>query len=80
MDQDMLHIKLNIQHIKYRMSSVVFRVKSKGRVSGFCGRVMLGSSRVRGLYLHGSQLDIILVCKFGVVPFFAGGDNSKLLI
>ena len=31
-------------------SSVVFRVESKGRVSGFCGRVMLGSSRVRGLH------------------------------
>ena len=42
-------------------SSVVFRVKSKGRVSGFCGRVMLGSSRVRGLHLHGSQLDIMYV-------------------
>ena len=27
--------------------------------SGFCGQVMLGSSRVRGLHLHGSLLDII---------------------
>ena len=36
-------------------TSVVFRVKSKGPVSGFCGRVMLGSSAVRGLHFHGSS-------------------------
>ena len=35
--------------------SVVFRVKSNGRVLGFNGQVMLGSS------LHGSQLDIMYV-------------------
>ena len=42
-------------------TSVVFRVKSKGRVLGFCGRIMLALSRVRGLHLHGSQLDIMYV-------------------
>ena len=38
--------------------SVVFRVKSKGRVSGFCGWVMLGSSRVRGPHLSFLWFDI----------------------
>ena len=61
-----MSFNFSLCHTVKSKSSVVFRVESKGRVSGFCGRVMLGSSRVRGLHLQGSKLNIMYVMMTGL--------------
>ena len=64
-----IRMKVHVGYTKWKIKipicsqahSAVFRVKSKGRLSDFCSRVMLGSSRVKGLHHNGSQLDIMYI-------------------